>query len=56
MTLTEELLQVSGFLAAFAGVYFSVYTTTDQNLRSDFFEDTVTEMKQNLAVRAIYRS
>jgi hypothetical protein len=56
MSLTTELLQVSLFLAAFAGVYFSVYTTTDPNLRRDFFEDTVTEMKQNLAVRAIYRS
>jgi len=39
---------------AFAGVYFSVYTTTDVTLRSEFFEDTVAELRQNLAVRAIY--
>jgi len=54
-TLTEELLQVSAFLAAFAALYFSVYTTTDQTLRKDFFEDTVAELRQNLAVRALYR-
>lgn len=52
---STELLQVSSFLAAFAGVYFSVYTTTDVTLRSEFFEDTVAELRQNLAVRALYR-
>ena len=54
MTLTEELVQVSTFLASFAAVYFSVYTVTDRTLRTEFFEDTVTEARQNLAVRAIY--
>ena len=56
MTLTEELVQVSVFLAAFAAVYFSVYTTTDSTLREEFFEDTVAEARQNLAVRALYRT
>ncbi len=56
LTLTEELLQVSGFLAAFAAVYFSVYTTTDATLREEFFEDTVSEVRQNLAVRVFYRA
>ncbi len=55
MTLTEELVPVSAFLAAFAAVYFSVYTTTDYTLRTEFFEDSVAEARQNLAVRAIYR-
>jgi hypothetical protein len=54
--LTSELIRVSAFLAAFAAVYFSVYTTTDPTLRAEFFEDTVAEVKQNLAVRAIYLS
>jgi hypothetical protein len=52
---SSELLRVSGFLAAFAGVYFSVYTTTDPTLRSEFFEDIAGEIRQNLAVRAVYR-
>lgn len=53
--LSRELLQVSGFLAAFAAVYFSVYAATDTSLRVEFFEGTVGEMRQNLAVRAVYR-
>ncbi len=56
LTLSEELLQVSLFLGAFAAVYFSVYATTDQTLRADLFEDTVAELRQNLAVRALYRA
>ena len=36
-------------------MYFSVYTTTDKNLRDEFFDDTVTEVRQNLAARALYR-
>ncbi len=52
--LTAELLRVSGFLAAFAVVYFSVYTTTESALRDEFYEDITTEARQNLAVRARY--
>ena len=52
--LTAELLRVSGFLAAFAVVYFSVYTTTDPTLRDEFYEDITTEVRQNLAVRTRY--
>jgi hypothetical protein len=54
--LTRELLQVSGFLAAFAGLYFSVYTITDATFRQEFFEDIVEEARENLAVRAVYRA
>ena len=41
---------------ALQAVYFSVYTVTDATLRHEFFEDTAAEMRQNLAVRAIYRT
>ncbi len=54
--LTQELLQVSGFLAAFASLYFSVYTITDATFRQEFFEDIVDEARENLAVRAAYRA
>jgi len=56
IAITTQLLQVSVFLAAFAAVYFSVYATTDPMLRADFFEDTISEIRQNLAARAIYRA
>ena len=52
--LTTELLQVSGFLAGFAGVYFSVYTITDATFRSQFFDDVVREVRESLAVRVAY--
>jgi len=52
--LSAELLRVSGFLAAFAVVYFSVYTTTESALRDEFYKDIITEVRQNLAVRARY--
>lgn len=54
LQITAELLRVSGFLAAFAVVYFSVYTTTESALREEFYEDIITEVRQNLAVRARY--
>ncbi len=52
--LSAELLRVSGFLATFAVVYFSVYTTTESALREEFYEDITTEVRQNLAVRTRY--
>jgi hypothetical protein len=54
--LTRELVQVSAFLAAFAGLYFSVYMITDATFREEFFEDIVDEARENLAVRAAYRA
>ena len=54
LVVTQELIQVSIFLGAFAGLYFSVYTTTNKTLRREFFEDTIHEIRQNLAVRGLY--
>ena len=33
-----------------------MYTTSDATLRAEFFEDTADEVRENLAVRALYRS
>lgn len=52
--LTVELLRMSGFLAAFSGLYFSVTAVTDDTYRKEFFEDVVAEIRQALAVRAAY--
>lgn len=54
--LSRELVQVATFLAGFAGVYFAVYTTSDATLRAEFFEDTADEVRETLAVRALYRA
>lgn len=54
LQLNAELLRVSGFLASFAAVYFSVHTTTESALREDFYADITSEVRQNLAVRARY--
>lgn len=56
LQLSAELLRVSGFLASFAAVYFSVHTTTESALREDFYQDIISEARQNLAVRARYLS
>ena len=55
-TLSLELLQVSVFLAAFSGLYFTVYAVTDENYREQFFTALTRELEQALGVRAVYRS
>jgi hypothetical protein len=52
--LTVELLRVAGFLAAFSGLYFTVYVLTDATYRSEFFDEVVGEVRVALAARAIY--
>jgi hypothetical protein len=52
--LTAELLRVSGFLAAFSGLYFTVYVLTDAAYRTEFFDEVVREVRVALAVRVVY--
>lgn len=54
--LNLELLKVSGFLAAFAGMYFSVFAITDPTFRSEFYDNIVHEVREAVAVRAVYRA
>lgn len=54
--LTAELLKVASFLAGFAGLYFSVTLMTDPRFREDFLERTLVEVREAVAVRAIYRA
>ena len=49
-----ELFQVSTFLAAFAGLYFTVYAVTDDTYRREFFTGVVAELERAIAVRAAY--
>lgn len=51
---SQELLQVSIFLAAFSGLYFTVYAVTDANYREQFFTEITDELERAVGVRAAY--
>jgi hypothetical protein len=55
LVLTEPLLRVAGFLAVFAGMYFTVVLSTDATYRDEFSEDIGPELRQTLAMRRLYR-
>jgi hypothetical protein len=55
LVITEPLLRVAGFLAAFAGMYFTVVLSTDATYREEFSEDIGPELRQALAMRRLYR-
>lgn len=52
--LSVELLQVSIFLGAFAGLYFTVYAVTDEIYRQQFFSRVQRDLERAIAVRAAY--
>ena len=54
LRLTAELLKISAFLAAFSGLYFTVVLVTDATYREEFFDEILAELRQTLAVRAVY--
>ena len=49
-----ELVQTSVFLAAFSGLYFTVYVVTDDSYRGQFFTGVLAEMEKAVAVRTVY--
>ncbi len=52
--LSVELIQVSLFLAAFSGLYFTVYAVTDEIYRKQFFFRLQRDLERAIAVRAAY--
>ena len=46
ITITEELLRVSGAIAAFGGVYYAIAVLTDSTYREEFLEDIVGELRE----------
>ncbi len=52
--LSVELLQVSIFLAAFSGMYFTVAAITDEVYRAQFFTTITRELDRAVAARAVY--
>jgi hypothetical protein len=51
---SRELLQVSIFLSAFSGLYFTVYAVTDTAYREQFFHEITHELERAVGVRAAY--
>jgi hypothetical protein len=52
---SRELTQVSIFLAAFAGLYFTVYAVTDTTYRQQFFTTISRELERAVSARVAYR-
>ena len=52
--LSVELFQVSVFLAAFSGLYFTVSAVTDEAYREQFFTEVMRELERAVGVRAVY--
>ena len=56
LPLSEQLFQVSVFLAAFAGLYFTVYAVTDATYREQFLTDLSRELEQAIGVYTVYET
>ncbi len=52
--ITEELLRVSGAIAAFTGLYFAISMLTDDVYRREFLGELTSEMRATFASRAEY--
>jgi hypothetical protein len=52
--ITEELLRVSGAIAAFTGLYFAISMLTDDVYRREFLGELTSEMRATFAARAEY--
>jgi hypothetical protein len=52
--ITEELLRVSGVLAAFTGIYFAISMLTDDVYRREFLDDLTDEMRNTFRARTEY--
>jgi hypothetical protein len=52
--LTRAHVVVAGFIGAFSGLQFAVSVLTDATYREEFAADVADEVRENLAVRALY--
>lgn len=51
---TEELLRVSGGIAAFSGLYYAIAVLTDPTYREEFLDELTEEMGETFRARAEY--
>jgi hypothetical protein len=54
LPLSAALVQVSIFLAAVSGLYFTASAATDQHYREAFFEPLLADVRTSLAARQVY--
>jgi hypothetical protein len=54
LRITEELLRVSGAIAAFGGLYYAIAVLTDATYREEFLEDIVGELRETFRLRGEY--
>jgi hypothetical protein len=54
LELTEELLRVSGAIAAFTGLYFAIAMLTDSTYREEFLDGLTAEMRDVFKARTEY--
>jgi hypothetical protein len=54
--LSLELARVSVFLAAFSGLYFTVYAVSDETYRAQFFASLLAQLERAVGVLAVYRT
>lgn len=54
LTLTDQLLVVSGAVAVLSGLYYAIAVFTDGTYRAEFLGEVTGEMKQTFAARAEY--
>ncbi len=54
LELTEELLRVSGSIAAFTGLYFAIAMLTDSTYRAEFLDGLTGEMRDSFRARVEY--
>jgi hypothetical protein len=54
LPVSNELFQVSVFLAAFSGLYFTVYAVSDSNYREQFFTRVSGQLERAVEVHARY--
>jgi hypothetical protein len=55
LPISNELFQVSVFLAAFSGLYFTVYAVTDEKYREQFFTDIAATLESAIGAQRVYR-
>jgi hypothetical protein len=56
LPVSNELVQVSAFLAAFAGLYFTVYAVSDPSYREQFFTRVADDLERAIGVHAVYET
>ena len=54
LILTRQLILVALFIGMFSGLNFAVQVITDDTYREEFIADMTAEVRDALAVRAVY--